>query len=54
MLNLIGSASIVAALLGALAVAVTGVWGGFTRRPGLVRAAWKAEPEFNGPLWKFR
>lgn len=39
MLNLIGSASIVAALLGALAVAVTGVWGGFTRRPGLVRAA---------------
>ncbi len=39
MLNLIGSASIVAALLGALAVAVTGIAGGFTRKPGLIRAA---------------
>jgi cytochrome c-type biogenesis protein CcmF len=39
MLNLIGSAAIVASLLGALAVAVTGIVGGFTRKPGLIRAA---------------
>jgi len=39
MLNLIGSTSIAAALLGALAVAITGIVGGFTRKPGLIRAA---------------
>jgi cytochrome c-type biogenesis protein CcmF len=39
MLNLIGSTSIAAALLGALAVVVTGIAGGFTRKPGLLRAA---------------
>jgi cytochrome c-type biogenesis protein CcmF len=39
MLNLIGSTSIAAALIGALAVAVTGIVGGFTRKPALVRAA---------------
>jgi cytochrome c-type biogenesis protein CcmF len=39
MLNLIGSTAIVAALLGALTVAITGVAGGFTRKPGLIRAA---------------
>jgi len=39
MLNLIGSTSIAAALLGALAVTITGIVGGFTRKPGLIRAA---------------
>jgi len=39
MLNLIGSTSIAAALLGALVVTVTGIVGGFTRKPGLLRAA---------------
>jgi len=39
MLSLIGSVSIAAALLGALAVLITGIWGGFTRKPGLIRAA---------------
>jgi cytochrome c-type biogenesis protein CcmF len=39
MLNLIGSTSIAAALLGALVVMVTGIAGGFTRKPGLIRAA---------------
>jgi cytochrome c-type biogenesis protein CcmF len=39
MLNLIGSTSIIAALLGALAVTVTGIWGGFTRNPALIRAS---------------
>jgi cytochrome c-type biogenesis protein CcmF len=39
MLSLIGSTSIAAALLGALAVVVTGIVGGFNRKPGLIRAA---------------
>ncbi len=39
MLNFIGSASLATALLGALVVTVTGIAGGFTRRPGLIRAA---------------
>ena len=39
MLNLIGSTSIAAALLGALVVTITGIVGGFTRKPGLIRAA---------------
>ncbi|MDP2471197.1 MAG: heme lyase CcmF/NrfE family subunit [Candidatus Palauibacterales bacterium] len=39
MLNLIGSVSIAAALLGALAVLITGIAGGFNRKPGLIRAA---------------
>jgi cytochrome c-type biogenesis protein CcmF len=39
MLNLIGSVSIAAALLGALVVTVTGIVGGFNRKPGLIRAA---------------
>ena len=39
MLNLIGSTSIAAALLGALVVTVTGIVGGFNRKPGLIRAA---------------
>ncbi|MCL7972873.1 MAG: heme lyase CcmF/NrfE family subunit [marine benthic group bacterium] len=39
MLNLIGSVSIAAALLGALAATVTGIVGGYTRKPVLIRAA---------------
>jgi cytochrome c-type biogenesis protein CcmF len=39
MLNIIGSTSIAAALLGALAVTITGIVGGFNRKPGLIRAA---------------
>jgi cytochrome c-type biogenesis protein CcmF len=39
MLNFIGSTSIAAALLGALVVTITGIVGGFTRKPGLIRAA---------------
>jgi cytochrome c-type biogenesis protein CcmF len=39
MLSLIGSTSVAAALLGALVVVVTGLVGGFTRRPGLIRAS---------------
>jgi cytochrome c-type biogenesis protein CcmF len=39
MLNIIGSAAVTAALLGALAVAVVGVVAGFSRRPALIRAA---------------
>ncbi len=39
MLNLIGSVSIAAALLGALAATLTGIIGGFTRKPTLIRAA---------------
>jgi cytochrome c-type biogenesis protein CcmF len=39
MLNLIGSAAIAAALLGAFATLIAGLWGGFTRKPALIRAA---------------
>jgi cytochrome c-type biogenesis protein CcmF len=39
MLNIIGTAAITAALLGALAMAVAGLAGGFTRRPAPIRAA---------------